>query len=311
MWTTAGLVGAAMFALPPRLDARASARRAGGRPRALAVLWGVVSLLLYLSSARRCRSAHPRDRHRHPDRWSPGRSGPPAAPPASSARCSSSPRSSSRTSSRRARVAARRPLRRCLRDAAALRPERDRRRLPRARAGLRGRARRRDGRHADPQAPPAARRGAPARDGRARPADRALQPPQLRRRARARGRRPDGVALILFDFDAFKAINDEHGHPVGDAVLRAVAEACDGVVRDGDSLARLGGDEFAVVAPGARSSGVARIVASLEDAIAAPTSRPASPPYARASRGRSGPTTASAARSCSTAPTSACSTASD
>ena len=80
--------------------------------------------------------------------------------------------------------------------------------------------------------------------------------------------RPDGVALVLFDFDAFKAINDEYGHPVGDAVLRAVSSACADVVREGDTLARLGGDEFAVIAPGARSSGVARIVASLEDAIA-------------------------------------------
>ena len=80
--------------------------------------------------------------------------------------------------------------------------------------------------------------------------------------------RPDGAALVLFDFDAFKAINDEFGHPVGDAVLRAVASACEDVVREGDCLARLGGDEFAVIAPGARSSGVARIVASLEDAIA-------------------------------------------
>ena len=80
--------------------------------------------------------------------------------------------------------------------------------------------------------------------------------------------RPDGVALVLFDFDAFKAINDEYGHPVGDAVLRAVSSACAEVVREGDTLARLGGDEFAVIAPGARSSGVARIVASLEDAIA-------------------------------------------
>ncbi len=80
--------------------------------------------------------------------------------------------------------------------------------------------------------------------------------------------RGDGVALVLFDFDRFKHINDEYGHPVGDAVLRAVAAACDAVVRDGDCLARIGGDEFAVVAPGARSSGVARIVASLEEAIA-------------------------------------------
>ena len=82
-------------------------------------------------------------------------------------------------------------------------------------------------------------------------------------------REPDGAALVLFDFDDFKAINDEHGHPVGDAVLRAVATACDAVVREGDCLARIGGDEFAVVAPGARSTGVARIVASLEEAIAA------------------------------------------
>ena len=50
-------------------------------------------------------------------------------------------------------------------------------------------------------------------------------------------------------------------------VLRKVSAACDEVVREGDCLARIGGDEFAVIAPGARSSGVARIVASLEEAI--------------------------------------------
>jgi diguanylate cyclase (GGDEF)-like protein len=79
---------------------------------------------------------------------------------------------------------------------------------------------------------------------------------------------PDGGALVLFDFDAFKAINDEHGHPVGDAVLRAVADACQRVVRDRDCLARIGGDEFAVVAPRAGQRGVARIVAALADAVA-------------------------------------------
>jgi diguanylate cyclase (GGDEF)-like protein len=78
---------------------------------------------------------------------------------------------------------------------------------------------------------------------------------------------PAGVALIMFDFDDFKAVNDVHGHPVGDAVLVGVADACARVVREGDSLARLGGDEFAVIAPGAGSAGVARIVAALEDAI--------------------------------------------
>jgi diguanylate cyclase (GGDEF)-like protein len=77
-----------------------------------------------------------------------------------------------------------------------------------------------------------------------------------------------GGALVLFDFDAFKAINDEHGHPVGDAVLCAVGDACDAVTRDADCLARIGGDEFAVVAPGAGSAGVSRIVTALEEAIA-------------------------------------------
>jgi diguanylate cyclase (GGDEF)-like protein len=78
---------------------------------------------------------------------------------------------------------------------------------------------------------------------------------------------PGGAALVLFDFDAFKAINDDHGHPVGDAVLCSVATACQHVVRDGDCLARIGGDEFALIAHGAGPAGVARIVAALEEAI--------------------------------------------
>jgi len=79
---------------------------------------------------------------------------------------------------------------------------------------------------------------------------------------------PDGAALVLFDFDLFKGINDAFGHPVGDAVLCAIATACADIVRDGDCLARIGGDEFAVIARRAGSAGVARIVAALERAIA-------------------------------------------
>jgi diguanylate cyclase (GGDEF)-like protein len=93
---------------------------------------------------------------------------------------------------------------------------------------------------------------------------------------------PAGTALVLFDFDLFKAINDEHGHPVGDAVLCAVAAACTEVVRDDDCLARIGGDEFAVIAPRAGSAGVARIVTSLEQAIAA-ADLPVEVPAVRAS----------------------------
>jgi diguanylate cyclase (GGDEF)-like protein len=93
---------------------------------------------------------------------------------------------------------------------------------------------------------------------------------------------PDGAALVLFDFDLFKAINDEHGHPVGDAVLMAIANACDEVVRDGDCLARIGGDEFAVIASRSGAAGVARIVAALETAIGA-ADLPPEVPVVRAS----------------------------
>jgi diguanylate cyclase (GGDEF)-like protein len=84
-----------------------------------------------------------------------------------------------------------------------------------------------------------------------------------------RATQEDGpAALVLFDFDGFKAVNDDHGHPTGDAVLRAVADACSRVVRDGDCLARIGGDEFALVAPGSAGAGVERIVEALGAAIA-------------------------------------------
>jgi diguanylate cyclase (GGDEF)-like protein len=79
---------------------------------------------------------------------------------------------------------------------------------------------------------------------------------------------PRGAALVLFDLDGFKGVNDDLGHPVGDAVLRVIADACSDVVREGDCLARIGGDEFAVVAPGAGGIGVNRLIGALEEAIA-------------------------------------------
>ncbi len=79
----------------------------------------------------------------------------------------------------------------------------------------------------------------------------------------------DTALLVLFDFDEFKRINDLHGHPAGDAVLRAVGEAAGKVLRRGDRLARIGGDEFAVLAGGAGPDGVMRIVDALDAAIRA------------------------------------------
>jgi diguanylate cyclase (GGDEF)-like protein len=55
------------------------------------------------------------------------------------------------------------------------------------------------------------------------------------------------LALLLFDIDHFKKLNDNHGHQAGDAVLREVVQAVQRALRPEDVLARYGGEEFAVI----------------------------------------------------------------
>jgi len=55
------------------------------------------------------------------------------------------------------------------------------------------------------------------------------------------------VVLMLLDLDHFKSVNDTHGHPVGDEVLRRTAEAVRAVIRKEDFFARYGGEEFALL----------------------------------------------------------------
>jgi diguanylate cyclase (GGDEF)-like protein len=71
---------------------------------------------------------------------------------------------------------------------------------------------------------------------------------QAREVARARRhRRP--LALIVFDVDEFKSINDEYGHAPGDTILAGLAGRLRGLARASDIACRIGGDEFAVILP--------------------------------------------------------------
>lgn len=58
-------------------------------------------------------------------------------------------------------------------------------------------------------------------------------------------------AVLMLDLDRFKPINDTHGHPAGDLVLRTIGERLSAIKRATDTLCRLGGDEFALLAPDA------------------------------------------------------------
>ena len=86
----------------------------------------------------------------------------------------------------------------------------------------------------------------------------------------ALARRPGPpTALVLFDLDQFKRINDSYGHPAGDVVLRAMVDVCKRQLRDSDQLGRLVGVEFAILLPRTGLEDAAMVAERMRAAIAA------------------------------------------
>jgi diguanylate cyclase (GGDEF)-like protein len=75
------------------------------------------------------------------------------------------------------------------------------------------------------------------------------------------------LAVLFFDIDHFKNINDVLGHRIGDAVLIEVAKRLKSAVRDEDTVSRQGGDEFVLVLPGTDADGAAHVAAKIMEVI--------------------------------------------
>jgi diguanylate cyclase (GGDEF)-like protein len=92
---------------------------------------------------------------------------------------------------------------------------------------------------------------------------------QLQGRLREAQRYNHALSLLLLDIDHFKKVNDTHGHPAGDAVLRGVAGLAQGQARETDIVARYGGEEMALILPETDAKGALAIAERIRKAVAA------------------------------------------
>src|SRR5262249_62134419 len=85
-----------------------------------------------------------------------------------------------------------------------------------------------------------------------------------------RGRRHErDLAILLFDIDHFKRINDVHGHLAGDFVLKELARVVQARIRRDEVFARYGGEEFAIVLPETNLEGAKALAEGLREKIEA------------------------------------------
>jgi diguanylate cyclase (GGDEF)-like protein len=97
---------------------------------------------------------------------------------------------------------------------------------------------------------------------------RALQPLLQREASRLR-RYGETYALVMVDIDHFKAVNDSHGHAVGDAVLVSVADLLRNAAREVDQVARVGGEEFCLLLPHTDLDGAMQVARRTREAVRA------------------------------------------
>jgi diguanylate cyclase len=82
-------------------------------------------------------------------------------------------------------------------------------------------------------------------------------------------KKKEALALVMFDLDNFKSINDRYGHATGDWVLKKVIEVCAPICRKSDAIGRLGGEEFAILLSPCDKDNALRIAERCRESIAA------------------------------------------